>query len=233
MGADKTGDSTPGRLLDAAGRTFADQGYRAATVRQICKRAGVSVATINYHFGSKRKLYAEVLSAIFHYAMSKYPPDLGQDKANTPEEKLHAFVRSFLLRRLDPGRPAWHRRLLRREMVDPSAAKRAAIEKAIREARVLLRGILAELLGRGAEAEHVDTCAASIVGQCLYYQHGRPVVCRELRPATVSPEGIDKLARHITEFSLGGLERTHPFPPPARAAGEGDRPIRRRGAGRG
>ena len=199
-------DGTRERLLETAGRVFAEKGFRATTVREICDRAGANIAAINYHFGGKRKLYAEVLSSIFGYIMGKYPPDLGQDEARTPEERLFAFVRSFLLRRLDPGRPAWHRKLLRREMVEPSPAKRAVIEKAIRQARALLRRILAELTG-GADGEHLDMCVASIVAQCLYYQHGRHVVSRVSRHAMVTPEGIEKLARHITEFSLAGVGR--------------------------
>jgi AcrR family transcriptional regulator len=211
------GECVRERLLEAAGRVFAEKGYRAATVREICRAAGASVATINYHFGSKQKLYAEVLSSIFDYVMARYPHDLGQAEATTPEEKLVAFVRSFLLRRLDPDRPAWHRRLLRREMGEPSAAKRAVIRTVVRQSHALLRQILKEVMPRGSGREQIDLCIASIVGQCLYYHHGRHVMPPNLRAATRSPDGIDRLARHIARFSLTGLESDSTRP--ARPAG--------------
>ena len=35
-------DATREKLLEAAGRVFADRGYEAATVREICRRAGAN-----------------------------------------------------------------------------------------------------------------------------------------------------------------------------------------------
>src|SRR5437762_1709857 len=112
------------RLLDAAGEVFADHGFRAATVRDICRRAGANVAAVNYHFGDKEKLYLEVLRESHRCASEKYG-DVGAAAALSgakPEEKLRAHVRSFLLRIFDSGRPAWHGRLMSREMIDPSPA---------------------------------------------------------------------------------------------------------------
>ena len=48
---------TEKRLLEAAGEVFAEFGYRAATVRQICEKAGANIAAVNYYFGDKEKLY--------------------------------------------------------------------------------------------------------------------------------------------------------------------------------
>ena len=44
---------TKHKILDTAERLFANQGYGATSMRQIIGEAGVNLASIHYHFGSK------------------------------------------------------------------------------------------------------------------------------------------------------------------------------------
>jgi AcrR family transcriptional regulator len=53
--------TTRKRLLQAATRLFADNGYRGASVRDICNLAGANPGAVSYHFGGKRQLYRAVL----------------------------------------------------------------------------------------------------------------------------------------------------------------------------
>ena len=48
------------RILDTAERLFARHGFYGVSVRDITEAAGVDVALVNYHFGSKRELFAAV-----------------------------------------------------------------------------------------------------------------------------------------------------------------------------
>ena len=58
----KTAGPRPGkeRILDAAERLFARHGFYGVSVRNITDAAEVDVALVNYHFGSKRELFAAV-----------------------------------------------------------------------------------------------------------------------------------------------------------------------------
>jgi AcrR family transcriptional regulator len=47
---------TRARLLDTAERLFGEQGFDATSLRQIIAEAGVNLAAIHYHFGSKQEL---------------------------------------------------------------------------------------------------------------------------------------------------------------------------------
>jgi AcrR family transcriptional regulator len=49
------------RLVDAAYATFAERGYHATTIHEICRRAGVGVGTFYAHFGSKSEVLARVI----------------------------------------------------------------------------------------------------------------------------------------------------------------------------
>src|SRR5579884_2729579 len=51
------------RLIDAAIALFAEKGYEGTSVRDLAKAAGVNVAAVSYHFGSKDALYTEALRA--------------------------------------------------------------------------------------------------------------------------------------------------------------------------
>ena len=55
---------TRDRILEVAGALFADHGFRSVSLRRITQEAGVNVASVNYHFGSKEALILEVLSRI-------------------------------------------------------------------------------------------------------------------------------------------------------------------------
>lgn len=54
-------DETRRRILDAAVQQFSAEGYLAATVDDICSRAGVSKGAFYYHFDSKRALFLALL----------------------------------------------------------------------------------------------------------------------------------------------------------------------------
>jgi AcrR family transcriptional regulator len=49
-------------ILDAAEKLFAAEGFAAASLRHITAEAGVNLAAVNYHFGSKDALIDEVIS---------------------------------------------------------------------------------------------------------------------------------------------------------------------------
>ena len=61
--ADEDFGATKTKILDAAFRRLAADGYAALSVREIARDAGVNHALINYHFRSKDQLVIEVLDA--------------------------------------------------------------------------------------------------------------------------------------------------------------------------
>src|SRR5687768_15023369 len=112
------------RLLEAAGEVFAERGFRDATVRDICQRAAANVAAVKYHFGDKENLYAAAVRYA-HTCSTRHPdaisvPAAGQ-KHLSAEERLRQFVRGFFIGILEEGKPAWHAKLMAREMAEPTA----------------------------------------------------------------------------------------------------------------
>jgi AcrR family transcriptional regulator len=56
----KQGPETRARILDAAEALFTAHGFEATSMRMITGQAGVNLAAVNYHFGSKDALIQEV-----------------------------------------------------------------------------------------------------------------------------------------------------------------------------
>src|SRR3982750_849200 len=53
---------TKTRILDAAESLFMEHGFEATSLRQLTSAAGVNLAAVNYHFGSKEELFKGVLT---------------------------------------------------------------------------------------------------------------------------------------------------------------------------
>ena len=196
------------RLIDAAGEVFAEHGFKGARIRDICARAGANIAAVNYHFRDKERLYTTCLARWAQSALEKYPPLLNLRPDAPAEQRLEAFIHSFLLRLLDNSRFAWHGKLMSREMFEPTGALDRMVEEMVRPLAKMLGGILREFLGTAADRddELVRRCVFSVVGQCLFYHFAQPVV-RRLHglPEHYDAQQIDAIAKHVTHFTLAAL----------------------------
>ncbi|MBA3710699.1 MAG: CerR family C-terminal domain-containing protein [Planctomycetes bacterium] len=197
------GQATRDRLLSAAGQIFADHGFQNATVRDICSRAGANIAAINYHFGDKQGLYSEV----FLYACSLAADnDTAKADSGLPApERLRRHISAFLAHLLDEGRPAWHSKLMARELVEPTGVLDDLIGHSIRPHFQGLIDIVSAILGPTVPADVVQRCATSIVGQCVFFHNSRPILVRLDPELRFGHDQIEALAAHITTFSLTGL----------------------------
>ena len=208
--ADPKGEPLPERtrerLLDAAGEVFAERGYRRATVREICRRGRVNVASVNYYFKGKEDLYADVLEFAYRQARQKYPDSDGSGRGGSPESRLFGFVRLFLLRILDEGRPAWFGKLMAREIVEPTGALDKVIDRAIRPLHESLGGLVREIAGSRTRDEQIRRHVFSILGQCLFYRHARPVIARLYPDIRYDAAEIERTARHIAAVALSAMK---------------------------
>lgn len=201
--AEEQQPETRRRLLDAAGEVFASKGFREATIREICALAGANIAAVNYHFRDKEGLYREVLAYTAKQSVERYP--MWFDPSRPAAERLGVFVRNYMERLLDDGRPAWFGKLLAREMFEPTSALDDLARDFAGPMYAALQGIVRDLLGPRADEELVKRCARSVVGQCLLYKHARPMIERLAPEQGWGPADRAELAAHITAFSLAAL----------------------------
>lgn len=204
---DKEPAATREQLIAAAAAVFADAGFRGATVRDICQRAGANVAAVNYHFGGKQGLYTEVLRRHYQRALDRFPGVGAAPRKAPAEERLLAFVRSFLQRIFAEGLDSCHGRLLAREMIEPTPALDELVAVEIRALADQLTEIVGDLLpaARRRDEVLVRLCMGSVVSQIVFYLHCQPVIQRLFPRLQFSASNLEALARHITRFSLAGI----------------------------
>lgn len=203
--AAERGLDTRRRILAVAGEVFAERGLRATTVRDLSARARVNIAAIEYHFGGKDGLYETVLTEAYREALAQHPPLRGVAPNAPAEERLRAFVHSFLRRILDTGRPAWFGKLLLREMVEPTEALDGLVDRGMRPLFELLSSIVVELAGKRPATPVLHRCVASVIAQCVFYKHAAPVVRRVSPHQRFDAAALDELADHVARFSIAGI----------------------------
>lgn len=206
MKMDKQKD-TKGKLLSAAIEVFAEKGYLAATIRDICALAGANVAAVNYHYGDKEKLYFAVLETIF---METVTCKDAESQNASPEEKLRTYLKQLMLEVYgdwrDPGEFGQLSSIFLMEMANPSDYLDKLIDKYVREDALLLESILKEILGDKADAKLLIQCANSICGMCMYEVLCRPINQRLYPDYSLFDDDIDTLTDYYTRMAMGGLE---------------------------
>lgn len=91
--------NTKERILTAAEALFAQRGFEGASLRQLTAAAGVNLAAVNYHFGSKDHLVEQVfkrrLDQLNGRRLAALKQITGQPET-TLEDVLAAFIRPAL-----------------------------------------------------------------------------------------------------------------------------------------
>lgn len=217
--------ATRRRLLEAATRLFAERGLRRVTVREICDEARANVAAVNYHFGDKERLYREVLEVALDQVRDFTRAATSTPAGASAEDKLARYIFAHLTRAqssLAARRAAEMRELFRRELSEPTAYGAYIVEQALKPRLRYLAAVIAELAGPAADAAVVERCAMSVQAQCLL-PVAAPVALTTV-PRRTSAD-LERLARHVLDFSLGGI-RTCVSRPDAAANAEHRTPAK-------
>jgi len=125
---------TQTRILDAAEELFMQHGFEGASMRMLTAKAGVNLAAVNYHFGSKDAL----IEAVFHRRLDAMNAERiaelerlekeAAGKALTPDAIIRAFIGASL-RMIEDARGGGRNfiRLLGRAYTEPAKPIRALI----------------------------------------------------------------------------------------------------------
>lgn len=81
------------RILDAAEHLFAEKGFAETSLRLITSKAGVNLAAVNYHFGSKKALIQAVFTRFLDPFVTSLEQELDRhEQAGNPEQSLEELL---------------------------------------------------------------------------------------------------------------------------------------------
>jgi AcrR family transcriptional regulator len=133
-----TADDTKQRILDAAERLFAEQGFDATSLRAVTAAAGTNLAAVNYHFGAKAALLPAVIGRILEPVCARQVQLLDDLEARSEPPAVEDLLEAFtgpIIELFQPGdRGPTLARLFARIMGDPGDSMQRMALGQVREA---------------------------------------------------------------------------------------------------
>ena len=198
----RDGLSTRGVVLEAAGRVFAERGYIKATSREICERAGVNSAAINYYFGGKEGLYEEVLVEALRQLVSLEELNAVMDSGGDPADKLRAFL-ELSVRAALKAPELWGLPVLLREVASPSSNLPAPLVGSILPKLNVVRALVCEITGFAPGSEKEAHATAMLLLPCMFLVLFPEKIQSVLLPGFMEkPEGM---VESMVSYVMGGL----------------------------
>lgn len=197
------------RILHAAGRIFADKGFRCATVRDICDAAEVNIASVNYYFGDKKTLYEQTLLLAREIGAKKFPtPDFSA--LSNPEDRLRSIILLLLNRLVGNHVEPWPVKILMSEILAPSPAAKPLIDGYIEPFLNMVFNTVQELVDDSAPQSQVHQLSFSVISQCVWYRFASDVNRMMISDQQYADNfSVNNLAKQILDFSLAGIHDTN------------------------
>ncbi|MCC6582936.1 MAG: TetR/AcrR family transcriptional regulator [Chitinophagales bacterium] len=192
-------------ILDVAERLFAEQGFEAISVREISKAADINIAMVSYYFGSKEKLYEDVINRKL-ISSDTIAKSVGQHTSSM--DKLFAmvdlYIEKFFERRL-------FQNIIFREM---AMNQRTAMAEKI-AAQVHKNFLLAyDIIQTGIDNKEfkkvdIELTVMSIIGIVRMYTTSGTMACKILKVEDESEafgkKQKDRLRKHLRQLLINHL----------------------------
>ena len=205
------GDQTRSTLLQAAMTEFSDNGFHAASNRDIAQHAQTNQALIGYHFGGKQGLYLAVFQFISEQIQTQTGSIIAQMEAQLSSllegEPLDAEAREAcivlilgLVERMAKlfvsplFKPA--AQLILREQQKPTKAFDILYESFMRRSLRVVTDLV-QRIRPGDSREEASVLVITILGQILVFRAARSTALRHLEWEEIGPDQFEAISRRV------------------------------------
>ena len=197
------------RLLDSAEQLFAERGFDGTSIRDLAAAAGCNIASVNYYFGGKEKLYIEIWRHHLHLLRETRVASVDKvlsESAGKPDldDLLRSFAYSFIGPFVDESGGPRLIRLMAREMLNPHLPPNMFAEDVIMPILSAMQNALAKACPELPESK-IPLVVFSLVGQLIHTIRLKTMLGsmdNETLPRFEPAEVID----HIVAFTAAGIQ---------------------------
>ena len=196
------------RLLDSAEQLFAERGFDGTSIRDLAAAAGCNIASVNYYFGGKEKLYVEVWRRHLHLLRETRIASIDKvlsESEGKPvlEDLLRSFAYSFIGPLVDESGGPRLIKLMAREMINPHLPASMFGDDMIKPTLSAVQQALAKACPDLPESK-VPLVVFSLIGQLLL------TIRVKMMQHSMADEALAmfepaRVIDHIVAFSAAGI----------------------------
>jgi len=195
------------RLLDAAEELFCEHGFEGASIRDIAASADCNIASVNYYFGGKEKLYEEVwrrhLIPMRDARIASIENVMSQSEG---QPRLEELLRSFADTFVGPMVEKSARQLgilMAREWIDRRLPANMFFDDVIKPTMSAMHKALVKTCP-GLDESKVPLVVLSIAGQLVQLAHIKTMF-EQISDSGLPIFNLAEAIDHIVKFSAAGI----------------------------
>ena len=195
------------RILDAAQAEFSEYGYHGTSIRNVASRAGVQIAAIRYHIGSKDDLFRAVFERHANAVLKRrYDIETAQqqtDNSNRVEDVIEAMIGPVLDLRFESDDGARFAKLMANIVSSPDERSTALTQEIFDpSAPAIIDRLLSALPALDQRSRY---WAYFLTVGCLAMACSNGDRLRRLSQGASDPENRDETRDMLFRFIAGGV----------------------------
>lgn len=209
------GEESRARILEAAGRLFADRGFDGVSVREMAREAKVNAAAINYHFGGKEALYHGVLKKLIEDTEPLFRPliellrvqlDEADGDRNALARIAAGLIRSLMMGILSRRTLRWQMPMMLREFHHPSGEFGMLVRDRIDPVHDAVAELVSVSTGYERRAPETLLLTANMIAQCMAFGATKGLILARLNWEDYTPEHINFIIRTMAPRMLAMID---------------------------
>jgi len=196
-------------LLDAAEGLFCEHGFKGTSIRDIAASAGCNIASVNYYFGRKEKLYEEVwrrhLIPMRDARIASINKVMSQTEARPNiEDLLRSFADTFVGSMVDTSRVSRLSKLMAREYIDSHLPTDMFVNEVIKPTMTAMYKAIVKTCP-GIDESKVLLVIFSVIGQLVHVVHIKAMFEHGGDNLDLPIFDSNEAINHIVKFSAAGI----------------------------
>ncbi|MBC8470926.1 MAG: TetR/AcrR family transcriptional regulator [Planctomycetes bacterium] len=197
------------RLFDSAEELFCEQGFEGTSVRDIAASAKCNIASLNYYFGGKEKLYHKIwrrhLITMRDARIAGINKVMSQNSGKPKlEDLLRSFAEAFIGPLVDENEARRLNKLMAREWIDNHLPVNMFLEDIMIPTLNAMRSALVRICP-GLDESKIPFVVISIVGQLLHVLHVKAIF-QQIDNTALPKFDLAQAIDHVVKFSTAGIK---------------------------